>query len=76
MTRCGRSRARQCRRYGIDAWANERRRGDARPTFPTAWLNCSEDQAFLKETFGEEIELLTMPDLKERGLWGPHFTAA
>jgi glycine/D-amino acid oxidase-like deaminating enzyme len=59
-------------RHGVDAWAA----GDGELTLahlPSRFAELREEQAFLKATFGDETELLSVSDLKERGAWGPGF---
>ncbi len=61
-----------CRRFAIDAWIH----GAGEVTLahlPNRVAELREDQAFLKQTFGEETELLSEADLKAQGLWGPTF---
>ncbi len=61
-----------CRRFGIDAWIH----GAGEVTLahlPNRVAELRGDQAFLKATFGEETELLSVADLKAQGLWGPTF---
>ncbi|MCB1379175.1 MAG: FAD-binding oxidoreductase [Alphaproteobacteria bacterium] len=61
-----------CERHGIDAWAG----GDGEVTLahlPGRMAELRAEQAFLRTTFQEETELLTVQDLKDRGLHGPGF---
>ena len=59
-------------RHGIDI----RKQGEGEVTLahlPNRFDELREDQAFYKATFGEENELFTVADLKQRGLFAPHF---
>lgn len=61
-------------RHGIDAWAS----GDGEVTLahlPSRVEELREEQAFLKQTFGDETEFLSQQDLKAMGLWSPGFHA-
>jgi glycine/D-amino acid oxidase-like deaminating enzyme len=61
-----------CRRFGIDAWIH----GDGEVTLahlPNRMAELRADQAFLRQTFGEDTELLSAADLKAQGLWSPAF---
>lgn len=59
-------------RHGIDAWAS-----------PDGELNLAHlpnrmdafraEQAFMRDTFGEDMQLLSPEDLKARGTWAPKF---
>ena len=59
-------------RHGIDAWAG----GDGEVSLahlPNRMDEFRDDQAFLRNTFGEATELLSVQDLKQRGIWAPGF---
>ena len=61
-------------RHGIDAWAS----GNGEVTLahlPSRIAELRTDQAFLKNTFGEDSEFLSAADLKAQGLFGPGFHA-
>ncbi len=61
-----------CRRFAIDAWIH----GTGEVTLahlPNRMAQLRDDRDFLRQTFGEETELLSEADLKARGLWGPTF---
>jgi glycine/D-amino acid oxidase-like deaminating enzyme len=61
-------------RYGIDAWTS----GDGEVTLahlPGRVQDLRDEQAFLRETFGEETEFLPKAELDARGLGGPGFHA-
>ena len=61
-----------CNRHGIDAGIN----GGGEVTLahlPNRIDELRADQKFLRETFGDETELLTPADLKTRGIWAPKF---
>ena len=60
--------------FGIDAWAS----GDGEVTLahlPGRVQDLRDEQAFLRETFGEETEFLPKAELDARGLGGPGFHA-
>lgn len=60
------------KQYNIDAWAGP----DGEVTLahlPNRMDELREDQAFLKQTFGETTELLNVDDLKARNIWAPQF---
>ena len=59
-------------RHAIDAWAE----GDGEVTLahlPNRMDELRSDQVFLRDTFGEDTELLSPEDLRARGIWGPNF---
>lgn len=61
-------------RYGIDAWAT----GDGEVTLahlPSRVQELRDEQAYLKQTFGDETEFLSKDALKAQGLDGPGFYA-
>jgi len=61
-------------RFGIDAWAS----CDGEVTLahlPARVQGLCDEQAFLRETFGEETEFLPKQELDARGLGGPGFHA-
>jgi len=61
-----------CTANGIDAWIN----GGGEVTLahlPSRFDAFRAEQEFLRTTFGEETELLSVGDLKAQGLWGPNF---
>ena len=61
-------------RFNIDAWAN----GEGEVTLahlPSRVQELRDEQAFLKNTFGDDTEFLSKEDLKARGLHGPGFFA-
>ena len=61
-------------RYGIDAWAS----GDGEVTLahlPSRVAELRDEQAFLRETFGDRTEFLPKEELAARGLDGPGFHA-
>ena len=61
-------------RYGIDAWATV----DGEVTLahlPSRVQELRDEQAFLKQTFGDDTEFLSKDDLKAQGLDGPGFFA-
>ena len=63
-----------CQRHGIDAWASGD--GDGEVTLahlPSRFEEFRHEQTYLRETFGEETELLTPEDLKTLGIWAPKF---
>ncbi|MCA3560745.1 MAG: FAD-binding oxidoreductase [Aestuariivirga sp.] len=60
--------------YGIDAWAT----ADGEVTLahlPSRVQELRDEQAYLKQTFGDETEFLSKEDLKRQGLDGPGFFA-
>ncbi len=64
--------AENLQRQGIDAWKH----GEGEVTLahlPNRLEEFREDQAFLKKTFGDEVEVLTPAMLREQGLSGPNF---
>ncbi len=59
-----------CRRYAIDASITEG--GEiALAHRPNRVAELAEEQVFMRDTFGEEMELLDEAGLRERGLWSP-----
>lgn len=61
-------------RYGIDAWATE----DGEVTLahlPSRVQELRDEQAYLRQTFGDETEFLSKDALKAQGLDGPGFHA-
>ncbi len=61
-------------RHGIDIWPQAG--GEVTLAhLPSRIAELKEDKAFLKETFGEPTEFLSLSDLKARGLYGPEFHA-
>jgi glycine/D-amino acid oxidase-like deaminating enzyme len=61
-------------RFNIDAWAS----GNGEVTLahlPSRVQELRDEQAYLKQTFGDTTEFLSKDDLKERGLDGPGFFA-
>ena len=61
-------------RFNIDAWATV----DGEVTLahlPSRVQELRDEQAYLKQTFGDETEFLTKDDLKAQGLDGPGFYA-
>ena len=64
--------AENAERHGIDIWKH----GQGEITLahlPNRLDKFREEQAFYRATFGEEHEVLTPQQLRERGLAGPHF---
>lgn len=60
--------------FGIDAWAT----ADGELTLahlPSRVQELRDEQAYLKQTFGDETEFLSKEDLKAQGLDGPGFYA-
>lgn len=60
--------------FGIDAWAT----GDGEVTLahrPSRVQALRDEQAYLRQTFGDETEFLSKDDLRARGLDGPGFHA-
>ena len=61
-------------RFGIDAWAT----ADGEVTLahlPSRVQELRDEQAYLKQTFGDDTEFLSKDDLKAQGLDGPGFFA-
>jgi glycine/D-amino acid oxidase-like deaminating enzyme len=59
-------------RLNINIW----KQGEGEVTLahaPDRLAALAEDQAFYKSTFGEHNDLLQVADLKQQGLYGPHF---
>lgn len=60
------------RTHGIDAWIHEG--GEiSLAHLSNRWSELEEERDFMARVFGEKLELLTVDQLKERGLWAPHF---
>ena len=58
--------------HGIDAWAN----GGGEVTLahrPDRLAELAAEQTLLRETFGENTELLSVTGLKAQGIWAPKF---
>lgn len=61
-----------CATHGIDAWIHEG--GEiSLAHLPNRWAELEEERDFMARVFGEKLELLTVEQLKERGLWTPAF---
>ncbi|MGE4252788.1 MAG: NAD(P)/FAD-dependent oxidoreductase [Parvibaculaceae bacterium] len=61
-----------CRAQGIDAWIHEG--GEiSLAHLPSRWTELEEERDLMARLFGETLELLTVDELKARGLWAPRF---
>jgi glycine/D-amino acid oxidase-like deaminating enzyme len=61
-----------CRTHGIDAWTHEG--GEiSLAHMANRWSELEEERDFMARVFGEKLELLTVDQLKEQGLWAPQF---
>ncbi|HTN96167.1 MAG TPA: FAD-binding oxidoreductase [Nordella sp.] len=61
-----------CARHGIDAWIQEG--GEiSLAHLPSRWAELEEERDFMARIFGEKLTLLTIAELKARGLWAPAF---
>lgn len=61
-----------CRRHGIDAWIHDG--GEiSLAHLPSRWAELEEERDFMARIFGEKLTLLTVAELKEKGLWAPTF---
>lgn len=61
-----------CRTHGIDAWVHEG--GEiSLAHLPNRWAELEEERDFMARVFGEKLELLTVDELKAKGLWAPQF---
>jgi glycine/D-amino acid oxidase-like deaminating enzyme len=64
-----------CRSHGIDAWIHEG--GEiSLAHLPNRLRALEEERDFMARLFGEKLEVLNVEQLKERGLWAPHFHGA
>ncbi len=61
-----------CATHGIDAWRHEG--GEiSLAHLPSRWAELEEERDFMARVFGEKLELLSVDQLKLRGLWAPGF---
>ena len=61
-----------CRAHDIDAWIHEG--GEiSLAHLPNRWAELEEERDFMTRVFGEKLELLTVAELKAKGLWAPQF---
>lgn len=61
-----------CASHGIDAWVHEG--GEiSLAHLPGRWAELQEERDFMARIFGEKLTLLTVEELKARGLWAPTF---
>lgn len=61
-----------CRTHDIDAWIQEG--GEiSLAHLPNRWAELEEERDFMARVFGEKLELLTVDELKAKGLWAPQF---
>ena len=61
-----------CTTHGIDAWIHDG--GEiSLAHLASRWSELEEERDFMARVFGEKLELLTVDQLKERGLWSPQF---
>lgn len=61
-----------CASHGIDAWIHDG--GEiSLAHLPGRWSELEEERDFMARIFGEKLTLLTVEELKTRGLWAPTF---
>ena len=61
-----------CRTHGIDAWIHEG--GEVSLAhMANRWGELEDERDFMSRLFDEKLELLTVGDLRARGLWAPGF---